>query len=215
MTDKRLALEEGLGVCPRCHKLQKVEEGENTCCRCSATFHPRKPQSLQYTIAWTIAALVMFFPANIAPIMIFSTLGQPDPSTILSGISTFLKLGMYPVALIVFVASFIVPLGKIVGLFVLVHSAHFNSKLTKKKRAHLYHLVEFLGPWSMLDVFVVAIMAAVVNLGFLTSIEVGIGATYFTLMVVFTMFAAESFDPRLLWDSKKNDHKIEENSQSI
>lgn len=208
--DHKLALEEGLGICPRCHKLQEVETGDNVCCRCYATFQPRKPKSLQYTFAWTIAALVMFFPANLAPIMIFSTLGQPDASTILSGIFTFMKLGMYPVAIIVFIASFIVPLGKIVGLFVLMYSVHFKSSLTPPQRTKLYHLVEFLGPWSMLDVFVVAIMAAVVNLGFLTSIDVGIGATYFALMVIFTMIAAESFDPRLLWDNKKNDNTIEQ-----
>ncbi|WP_286264066.1 paraquat-inducible protein A [Thalassotalea atypica] len=159
---------------------------------------------MQYTFAWTIAALVMFIPANIYPMMVFYTLGNPDASTILEGIAIFIDFGMYPVALIIFIASFIVPLGKIMGLFVLIYNTKFNSTLTMAQKSKLYHLVEFLGPWSMLDVFVVAIMAGVVNLGFLTNVEAAMGITYFALMVVFTMIAAESFDARLLWDKNNN-----------
>jgi paraquat-inducible protein A len=96
------------------------------------------------------------------------------------------------------------------GLFVLMYNVQVNSHIDIKKQSKLYHLVEFLGPWSMLDVFVVAVMAAVVNLGFITSIEVGAGITYFTLMVLFTMFAAESFDPRLLWDNQLKDNNNNE-----
>jgi paraquat-inducible protein A len=93
-----------------------------------------------------------------------------------------------------------------IGLFILIYSARYPTKLTLVQRGKLYHLVEFLGPWSMLDVFVVAVMAAVVNLGFITSIEVAPGITYFALMVIFTIFAAESFDPRLLWDNHQKHH---------
>lgn len=165
----------------------------------------RKPRSIEFTLAWTIAALMMFIPANSYPMMVFYTLGKPDASTILEGIAIFIDMGMLPVAVIIFIASFVVPLGKIMGLFTLIYNAKYTTKLTLKKQSKLYHLVEFLGPWSMLDVFVVAVMAAVVNLGFLTSIEAAPGITYFTLMVVFTMFAAESFDPRLLWDKPIKD----------
>jgi len=199
------AKELGFSVCPQCHKLNPAKVGRHKCIRCKAIFYQRKPRSIQYTIAWAVAAMVMFIPANTYPIMVFTTLGVAESSTILSGILTFLTLGMYPVALIVFIASFIVPLGKILGLFILVHGVHKGKGLEPAQRTKLYHIVEFLGPWSMLDVFVVAIMAAVVNLGFITSIEVGPGINYFALMVVFTMFAAESFDPRLLWD----DHQYE------
>ena len=158
--------------------------------------------------------MVMFIPANLYPMMTFYTLGKPDASTILEGIAIFIQYGMYPVALIIFIASFVVPIGKIIGLFVLMYHAKYSSKLNMKQQSKLYHLVEFLGPWSMLDVFVVVIMAAVVNLGFLTSIEPAAGITYFALMVVFTMIAAESFDARLLWTTNirmrnkmdKNDH---------
>ena len=201
----KTAKQSGLGLCPQCHKLNRMADERHHCVRCHAVFYQRKPNSMQHTIAWTVAAMITFIPANLYPIMIFNTLGKSDSSTILSGIETFIHLGMYPVALIVFIASFIVPLGKIIGLLILIASVKRGSKLEPEQRTKLYHLVEFLGPWSMLDVFVVAVMAAVVNLGFLTSIQVGIGITFFTLMVIFTMFAAESFDPRLIWDNQNNE----------
>ena len=198
---------QNIGTCPCCHKLNHMASAKQSCTRCGTDFHMRKTRSLEFTLAWTIAALVMFIPANTYPMMVFYTLGKPDASTILEGIAIFIQMGMLPVAVIIFIASFVVPLGKIIGLFTLMYNAKFDTKLTLKKQGNLYHLVEFLGPWSMLDVFVVAVMAAVVNLGFLTSIEAAPGITYFTLMVIFTMFAAESFDPRLLWDKPTKDIK--------
>ena len=195
-----------LGSCPRCHKLNVMNSEKQRCSRCHFHFHLRKPNSMQFTLAWTIAALIMFIPANTYPMMVFYSFGNPDASTILQGIAIFIQLGMLPVAVIIFIASFIVPLGKIIGLFVLMYNVKRKDKVNLKQQGKLYHLVEFLGPWSMLDVFVVAIMAAVVNLGFITSIEADSGITYFSLMVIFTMFAAESFDPRLLWDNKKVDN---------
>jgi paraquat-inducible protein A len=200
------ALSAGLGSCPQCHKLNVMQGNKQICTRCKTVFSARKVKSLEYTLAWTFAALVMFIPANIYPMMVFYTLGKPDASTILEGIAIFIQMGMFPVAIIIFIASFVVPLGKIIGLFTLVYNAKNSTKLTLKQQGKLYHLVEFLGPWSMLDVFVVSVMAAVVNLGFLTSIEVASGITYFTLMVVFTIFAAENFDPRLLWDNHQKHH---------
>lgn len=200
------ALSAGLGNCPQCHKLNVMHAEKQTCTRCRTVFYARKPKSIEYTLAWTIAALVMFIPANVYPMMVFYTLGKPDASTILEGIAIFIQLGMLPVAIIIFIASFVVPLGKIIGLFTLMYCANRSTKLTLKQQGKLYHLVEFLGPWSMLDVFVVTVMAAVVNLGFLTSIEVASGITYFALMVIFTIFAAENFDPRLLWDNHQKHH---------
>jgi paraquat-inducible protein A len=164
----------GLGCCPCCHKLNKMQSLKHICSRCGHKYAQRKPNSVQYTLAWTIAALTMFIPANIYPMMIFYTLGKPDASTILEGIAIFIQMGIYPVAIIIFIASFIIPLGKIFGLFVLMYHAKYQSSLSLKKQGKFYHVVEFLGPWSMLDVFVVAVMAAVVNLGFITSIEAGV-----------------------------------------
>lgn len=196
-----------MGTCPCCHKLNIMHNFKQHCSRCDTEFSMRKSRSLELTLAWTIAALIMFIPANSYPMMIFYTLGSPEASTILEGISLFIEMGMLPVAVIIFIASFVIPLGKIMGLFVLLYNAKYASKLSLKQQTKLYHLVEFLGPWSMLDVFVVTLMATVVNLGFLTSIEAAPGITYFAIMVIFTMFAAESFDPRLLWDKPIKDIK--------
>lgn len=207
------ALAAGYGSCPQCHKLNVMFAEKQACSRCLTVFSARKPKSLEYTLAWTIAALVMFIPANVYPMMVFYTFGKAEASTILEGIAIFIQMGMLPVAIIIFIASFVVPLAKIMGLITLMYNTKKKTKLTLKQQGKLYHIVEFLGPWSMLDVFVVAVMTAVVNLGFLTSIEPAAGITYFTLMVVFTIFAAESFDPRLLWDNHQKHHHNQAFSQ--
>jgi len=131
--------------------------------------------------------------------------GTGTADTILSGIVTLINLDMAPVALIVFIASFLVPLSKILGLIILLVTVNRHSGVEPVQRTVLYRIVEFLGKWSMLDVFVVAIMGAVVNLGYITSIEPGKGAAAFAIMVILTMFAAHAFDPRLIWDLKHNE----------
>ena len=170
--------------------------------RCGNRFYQRKPRSLQYTLAWAMAALIVFVPANIYPIMTVYSLGTPQVATILSGIGTFIDYGLYPIAVIIFFASIIVPLAKIFGLFFLVARIHSGVKLKPKQYTKLYHFLEFLGPWSMLDVFVVTLLVTVVELGFISSVEAGPAMNYFTLTVVFTMIAANCFDPRLLWDKE-------------
>jgi|TARA_B110000091_G_scaffold214126_1_gene265938 paraquat-inducible protein A len=196
----KTAKQMGLGVCPECYKVNMMEVRRQRCSRCSNLFFQRKPNSLQYTLAWTIAAFISFIPANIYPIMIVYSLGIPEASTILSGIGTFIEYGLYPMAVIIFTASIIVPVIKIVGLLFLVFKVKAGLRLTPAKHTKLYHVLEFLGPWSMLDVFVVALMVAVVELGFVSTVEAGPAINYFTLTVIFTMIAAISFDPRLLWD---------------
>lgn len=175
------------------------------CVRCCGVFYQRKPHAMQYTFAWTLAAIIAFIPANAYPIMVFYQFGAKETSTILSGVGSLARNGMYPVALIVFIASFVVPISKIIGLIILMASVRFKSKFQLQQHTKLYRIVEFLGPWSMLDVFVVALMAGIVNLGFISSIEAGAGINYFIFMVVATMLAADSFDPRLLWDNKNNE----------
>lgn len=198
-----------LALCPKCHKLNRLTASDSEkkiqCIRCRGFFYQRTPHSLQYTLAWNVAALIAFIPANLYPIMIIYSLGIGDPSTILSGIGQFVDQGLYPIAAIIFTASIIVPLLKIVGLFVLVYRAHTGVRLRPDKHSKFYHVLEFLGPWSMLDVFVVALLVAVVELGFVTSVAAGPAINYFTLTVIFTMIAANSFDPRLLWDKKLNE----------
>ena len=198
-----------LALCPKCHKLNllnvECHDKKIRCVRCHGLFYQRKSHSLQYTLAWNIAALIAFVPANLYPIMIIYSLGIGDPSTILSGIGQFVDQGLYPIAVIIFTASIIVPLLKIIGLFVLVYRAYTGVRLRPDKHSKFYHVLEFLGPWSMLDVFVVALLVAVVELGFVTSVAAGPAINYFTLTVIFTMIAANSFDPRLLWDKESND----------
>jgi len=201
-----------LALCPQCHKVNFVGEiapnEKIQCTRCRGLFYQRKYRSLQYTLAWNIAALIAFIPANLYPIMIIYTLGIGEPSTILSGIGQFIDSGLYPIAIIIFTASILVPLLKILGLFVLVYRAYTGIRLRPDKHSRFYHLLEFLGPWSMLDVFVVALLVAVVELGFITSISAGPAINYFTLTVIFTMLAANNFDTRLLWDKPPKSKKF-------
>ncbi|PKG85100.1 paraquat-inducible membrane protein A [Colwellia sp. 75C3] len=192
----------GLALCPKCRKLNSLVTEPVQCSRCNGLFYQRKRNSLQYTLAWNFAALLAFIPANLYPIMIVYQLGIGDEATILSGIGEFIDHGLYPIAVIIFTASIIVPLLKIIGLFVLVYKVHTGIRLKPDKHSKFYHMLEFLGPWSMLDVFVVALMVTVVELGFVTSVAAGPAINYFTITVIFTMFAANSFDPRLLWDKK-------------
>ena len=192
----------GLALCPKCRKLNNLATEPVQCSRCNGLFYQRKRNSLQYTLAWNLAALLAFIPANLYPIMIVYQLGIGDEATILSGIGEFIDHGLYPIAVIIFTASIIVPLLKIIGLFVLVYKVHTGIRLKPDKHSRFYHMLEFLGPWSMLDVFVVALMVTVVELGFVTSVAAGPAINYFTITVIFTMFAANSFDPRLLWDKK-------------
>jgi paraquat-inducible protein A len=215
----KTAQKSGLALCPKCHKLNKTEQraSDNArlrCVRCYGVFYPRKPYSLQYTLAWNIAALIAFIPANIYPIMILSSMGIDEPNTILSGIGEFIDYGLYPIAIIIFTASIIVPLLKIIGLFLLVYRAHTGVRLRPEKHGKFYYALEFLGPWSMLDVFVVALLVAVVELGFVTSVAAGPAINYFSLTVVFTMIAANSFDPRLLWDKKQGTENVKEQNDN-
>ncbi|TMM45649.1 paraquat-inducible protein A [Colwellia ponticola] len=198
----KTAKQAGLALCPKCHKLNNVTSEPIQCSRCNGLFYQRNHHSLQYTLAWCVAALLAFIPANLYPIMIVYQLGIGEEATILSGIGEFINHGLYPIAIIIFTASIIVPLLKIIGLFVLVYKVHTGVRLKPNKHSKFYHVLELLGPWSMLDVFVVALMVTVVELGFVTSVAAGPAINYFTITVLFTMFAANSFDPRLLWDKK-------------
>jgi len=199
----KTAKQQGYSLCPKCHKVNHTTAEPIRCVRCHGLFYQRNRNSLQYTLAWNIAALLAFIPANYYPIMIIYSLGIPDESTILSGIGKFIEEGLYPIAVIIFTASIVVPLIKIIGLFVLAHKAYTGKRLKPDKHSKIYRVLEFLGPWSMLDVFVVALLVAVVELGFVTSVAAGPAINYFAMTVIFTMIAAHNFDSRLLWDKFK------------
>lgn len=170
------------------------------CPRCHATIHRRKTDSLMRTTAYLIAAAICYVPANLYPIMTVRSLGNEQSDTILSGVLYLLFHGMWPLALIVFVASVVVPTLKLVALTSLVISVRRRSQWRPRDRTMIYRIVEVVGRWSMVDVYVVAILVALVHLGSLASVEAELGAVFFGAVVVLTIFAAESFDPRLIWD---------------
>ena len=170
------------------------------CPRCRATLHRRKPNSLSRTWALLVAATICYVPANHYPIMEVTSLGQSQSDTILSGVVFLAEHEMWPLAAIVFVASVVVPILKILTLAVLTVSVERQSQWRPRDRARLYRIVETIGRWSMVDVYVVTILVALVHLGSLTSVEAEIGAFFFGAVVVLTILAAQSFDPRLIWD---------------
>ena len=162
--------------------------------------HLRKSDSIQRTLALLVTASVLYIPANVYPIMFTDQLGSTEASTILGGVVLLIKLGSIPVAAVIFIFSVMVPLGKLIAMYYLVWTVERHSPLEPKQRTTMYKVTEFIGKWSMVDVFVVAILAALVHLGGLLVIRPGIAALSFAGVVIVTMIAAESFDPRLIWD---------------
>ncbi|RBL66870.1 paraquat-inducible membrane protein A, partial [Pseudomonas sp. MWU13-2625] len=170
-----------------------------------AMVHPRRPNSILRTWALLLTAAILYIPANVLPIMTVSSLGQGDPSTIMSGVIQLVQHGMFPIAAVVFVASILVPTFKLVGIALLLFSVQRHQPLSARQRIIMYRFIEFIGRWSMLDIFVIAILVAVVNFGRLASIEANLGAVAFASVVILTMLAAVTFDPRLIWDNTESD----------
>lgn len=195
-----------------CHICQLVSvapvgEGEDDrlCCpRCGAALHRRKPHSLQRAWAFLLASLVCYLPANLLPITKTSYIGGVQSDTILSGAIYFAQTGAWHIALVILVASIVVPLLKIVSLVYLLISVQRGSTHRRIDRTRIYRITQSVGRWSMVDIFVVAILVALVQLGPIAGIEAGPGALYFGAVVVLTMFAAEAFDPRLIWDERRS-----------
>ena len=192
-------------LCRDCGKLtcaSKKPEGEKQwrCRRCSAPLHFRKPASLARTWALIITATILMFPAYLLPIMQVDFLGKPQPSTILDGIRIFFQDGSYVIALIILAASVFIPVFKVVGLGIGLLTITFARPRFLRQKTAMFRFIEFIGKWSMLDIFVIALLGFYINFGFLTSIEAAPAATYFCLVVIATMIAALTFDPRLMWD---------------
>lgn len=205
MNDKSLsALSNCLISCQCCHLLcsRPLISGNQRmrCPRCGDPLYPRKPNSISRTWALVIAALIFYIPANTLPIMTVTSLGHRQSDTILSGVLYFIKTGMWPIAFVIFVASVFVPVLKLLILSGVLISLHAKSKWRRKDRTRLYFITEVIGRWSMVDIYVIAILVALVQLGALARIEAGQAAVYFACVVIITMFAAMSFDPRLIWD---------------
>ncbi len=201
------AKERSLAHCHGCGKLNHLPPSHHSkrliCPRCGAAVHSRKPDSINRTWALLIAAIILYIPANLLPVMTVFQLGQGKPDTIMSGVILLVNLGMWPMAAVIFFASIMVPGLKLVGLIYLLISVQRRSRWRLKDRTRLYRVVEAVGRWSMIDIFVISILVALVRLGNIATIEPGGGATAFAGVVVITMFAATSFDPRLIWDAAR------------
>lgn len=202
------AIDAGLMVCHECHQLNAVEQGtaHQHCSRCGGQLHARRPDSLVRTWALLLTSAILYIPANLLPIMTINTLGQGAPATIMGGVIELVHLGMLPIAAVVFIASFVVPTFKLVGIALLLYSVQRHQPMSARQRILMYRFIEWIGRWSMLDIFVIAILVAVVNFGSLASVEPGAGAAAFASVVILTMLAALTFDPRLIWDNTETTH---------
>ncbi|NLX19420.1 MAG: paraquat-inducible membrane protein A [Desulfobulbus sp.] len=196
------ALQLGLINCHDCRQLVPVQQTKTrpNCPRCGARLHQRKPDSLTRTWALVLTAMILIIPANLLPITVTTTLGTKQADTILSGVIYFMQTGSWEIAAVIFIASIFVPFAKLCILIFLLLTVRFRSQWRPRDRTSLYRLTELVGRWSMVDIYVVTILVALVKLGAIADIEAGPAAVYFAAVVVTTMFAANSFDPRLIWD---------------
>ena len=193
----RSAAAQGLALCHACGRVEPV--ALERCPRCGARLHLRNPASVQRTLALTISAFFLYFPANLLPILKVESFAGAEASTIVGGVIQFWQSGDYPVAIIIFTASVMIPVLKIIALLYLCIAARTGHHPLGMTR--LYRITEQVGRWSMVDVFVVAILVAVVQLGSVISIHPGSAALSFAAVVILTMLAAITFDPRLIWDA--------------
>lgn len=194
--------------CPVCGLVcQAPDAGAAAGCpRCGAALHPRKPDSVGRTWALLIAAYILFLPSNLLPIMLTTSLTGTQRDTILSGVVYLWLHGSWPLAALVFFASIVVPLVKLVSLTFLLASVQRGAVWRPLERARLYRLLEFIGRWSMLDIYVITILSALVQMQALAQVSAGPGAIAFGAVVVLTMLASKSFDPRLIWDPLQHPH---------
>jgi paraquat-inducible protein A len=186
--------------CRTCHL---VTTDQPLCPRCGSRLRARKRDSLTRTWALLLAATALYLPANLLPVLTFVKLGQGQPSTILEGVEELAAAQMWPLALLVFFASITVPVMKILSLGLMLITVHTGSRWRLRERTRLYRIVEFIGRWSMIDVFMISILTALVRLGFVASVYPGRGVTAFCAVVILTMLASACFDPRLMWDAAR------------
>src|SRR6266852_1300984 len=196
------AMQQGLQSCEGCGLLSRPSPGEEEgrCPRCDEELFFRKPQSYQRTWAYLIAAAICYVPANLLPVLTTTTATGTESDTILQGVVLLWSPTGWPLSLIVLIASIMIPSSKILALASLLITAQRGSAENNEQRVQLYRTIEFIGRWSMVDVFVDTFTAALIQLQPLMSVEPGPGLLFFAAVVVLTMLAVESFDPRLLWD---------------
>lgn len=200
---ERTGFRDLLVVCPVCdllHRERSIPIGSTArCSRCGEVLHQRKPGSPERTLALVIAGLILYVPANVYPIMTFEYLGRAQTNTIWTGVQQLYADGMWPIATLVFFASIVIPLMKLIGLAFLSASLKWNW-WRKRDRTRLFRIIDGIGRWSMLDVFLLSILVAVVKLGQLATVIPGPGSLAFAAVVILTMFASICFDPQMIWE---------------
>jgi paraquat-inducible protein A len=204
ITPLKRSLELGLVLCRTCGlAVSRASLGiDRLCPRCQGRIEYRTPFSTEMTLAWLIAGIVFYIPANLLPVMhTGGLLGETD-STILGGIVEFWRSGDWDIALLIFIASVAVPFTKFIAIGLLLVTVRKNSRWQQHQRTVLYRIVEFIGYWSMLDVIVVALTSALMQFQVLGTAEPRIGIAFFCAVVVVTMLSALTFDPRLIWDRR-------------
>ena len=195
----------GLVICLDCRlTVRAVNAPRSRCPRCHARLCVRKPHSLAVTTLLLIGAAALYVPANLLPVMDTRTFFDDENDTIMSGVLVLLHSGSWPIAVLVFVASIVVPLLKILALGVLLFSAWRGSPRGRLQRSQLFRVVEYIGRWSMLDIYAISLLATLVQIQSFASIIVGWGAWAFGAVVVLTLLAAHTFDERLLWDAPRD-----------
>ena len=187
--------------CETCGLVSVLRPHDARCPRCASALHERKPDSVARTWALVFAAAILYIPANYYPVLSVVQLGAGQPSTILGGVEELVTARQYPLALLVFFASIAVPMLKLVGLSIMLITIQTGRSGWLRDRTRLYHIVRFIGRWSMIDIFMESLLGALVAFGSVITIEPGVGALAFCAVVILTMFAAETFDPRLMWDA--------------
>jgi paraquat-inducible protein A len=198
------ALAQGLIRCHDCGFLAKTSNQSGNCSLCGSTLHARIPHSMQRTAAFLLSGYALYIPANIFPIMTVTQLGRGEPHTIIGGIFSLIENDMVPIAILVLVASILVPLLKLVGITLLLLCVHYRWQINARLWTRLYRIIAFVGRWSMLDIFMISILVGLVDLGGVAQVISGTAATAFAAVVVMTMLAAKNFDPRLLWDYQQD-----------
>lgn len=203
----------GAAGCEECKLVCVPAEHDGRCPRCGARVHDRKPDSLNRTLALVIAGAVLYVPANVYPVLTVIQLGSGEPSTIMGGVEELVSSKMYPLALLVFFASVLVPLFKLIGLVSMISATALTGTSERagvllRQRTRLYFIVAWIGRWSMVDIFMESLLGALVQFGSVVSIAPGMGAVAFCGVVIITILAAEAFDPRIMWDAAgQNKHR--------
>jgi paraquat-inducible protein A len=178
-------------------------DGRRRCPRCGSRLAPRRPGSLATTAAFTLAGYILYLPANVLPVLTITRFGRTEPYTILGGVRDLTAAGLWPLALLVLFASILVPVLKLAGLSWFLIAIQLRSSRLLRERTALYRLIDFIGRWSNIDVFMISIVSALLQFGILTTVDPGPGIVSFAAVVVLTMIAARAFDPRLMWDAAR------------